>query len=453
MLRHFCLFALSITLFSCQKKSNFTYQEWTSEQGSFKIALPQNLHFEKNETSTSYKNKKVEFVRQTINGRPVYDSFVKKVSTGGKVDLMQTNYAEESSLFSPRKPKFVKIDFVNEINKKGGDFSKISIISSEEIILIENNNINDYLVVNYFDKVGVPYSTFFKPDGTVYKTERQGSQFNEINATVYTDGPKLSLLSEQIIKDLALNPTLSNTMVFVTSESDKKINDISPVLRFDPKDERFDQLQVFYYLNKSFSWMKEYLQVSIPRKIEAVVHVGYPAKTNSAFYFQNKIRIGKGDDINYANMTHDATIVYHESFHALVDHLSRLPFEGEGGSLNEAFADFFTCLLTDRPVLGDSSYLKGPYKRSLQVNMSLEEKSGGLYHDSQIISGLLWEVKEKLGADKAKHLAIETLLRLNSLSKFTDFNKKIVLAASEVLNHEEQAVLQQIMKSRGFQYE
>lgn len=441
----------SVALVSCQKKSEFKYQEWTSDQGNAQNVIPQNISYERTSIA-GYNQKKIEFKRQLIDGKPVYNSFIKQVTSNDSTELIQVNLVDQNSHLK-EVIEFKKLNYQDEVKKLGTDFEKISVISSEDVIVIENNKAVNYLVFSYFSKSGVPYSSFFNHKGEIIRTERVGSQFADINATVYTEGPKLSQLSEQIIKGLMINPTLSNNMVFVTTESDKKISEISPTLRFDTKDERFDQLQAFYYLNKAFQWMKDELKVSLPAKIEAVVHVGFPAKTNSAFYFQNKIRLGRGDDVNYANIAQDASIVYHESFHALNDSLARLPFEGEGGSLNEAFADFFTCLMTDRPFLGESSYLKGPFKRTLQMNMSLDEKNGGLYHDSQIISSLLWETKEKFGSEKAKQLALETLIQLNSLSKFSDFNKKIVIASRKMLNQDEQQALRHILKSRGFEYE
>lgn len=452
------LFGILILLVSCQKKPAFTYHEWNSKQGSSKINLPENLLLDETKLSITYKQKKIEYKRQLLNGKPIYNSFLKKVSSPNDEELFQANLVDKNALSTSsftNKEKIIskKIDYLEEIKKQGPEFEKSKLISAEEIVVIEKNKAIDYTLVNYFTSYGVPYSSFFKIDGTLARTKRQGSQFSDINATIYTEGPKLSQLSEQIIKGLSAQPTLSNSLVFVTSESDKKINSINSVLKFDLKDDRFDQLQVFYYLNKSFQWMKDQLQVQIPIKIEAVVHVGFPEKTNSAFYFQNKIRLGRGDDVTYSNIMHDASIVYHESFHALIDQLAHLPYEGEGGSLNEGFADFFTCLITERPFLGESSYLMGPFKRSLQIMRRLDEKNEGLYHDSQIFSSLLWEIKEKISFDKAKTLAVETLIQLNEISTFSDFNAKILIAANEVLSKEEIVTFQQILKSRGFHYE
>ena len=44
---------------------------------------------------------------------------------------------------------------------------------------------------------------------------------------VFSEGPKLSQLSEQVLKNVSAEPSLSNTLIYVTSESDKKISAIS----------------------------------------------------------------------------------------------------------------------------------------------------------------------------------------------------------------------------------
>jgi hypothetical protein len=106
--------------------------------------------------------------------------------------------------------------------------------------------------------------------------------------------------------------------------------------------------------------------------------------------------------------------------------------------------------MLNRPYLGESSYLKGPYKRSLVNTSNLSEKNGGLYHDSLIVSGTLWELKEKLGVDKARALALETLVKLNPASNFSSFSEKIRTVGAEQLSTDDLMVLQQTLANRGF---
>ena len=106
--------------------------------------------------------------------------------------------------------------------------------------------------------------------------------------------------------------------------------------------------------------------------------------------------------------------------------------------------------MLDRPYLGESSYLKGPYKRNLNNTSKLSEKNGGLYHDSLIISGTMWDIKEKFGSEKAKNLALETLIQLNPASNFKSFYEKIKVVASEQFNADDAAAINQILSNRGF---
>lgn len=434
---------------SCQKKQKLEYTEWSAGQTESAKAALLNIDHEKSSVTANYKNKTISFYRQSYSGLPVYNSFFKTLSDTKELLQIQAQTAQLKEFKSLSKNNDAALDFASLLKNKSASFNKIEIINSEEIIYLENSKPLHLVLVSFFDRTGTPYQAFFKFDGSLLDLKRTGSQFADISTSLYVEGPKLGGLTELLLKSVSATPSLSNSVIAVTSEADKKITTLSPVLKFDPKDERFDQLQVFYYLDKSFQWMKDNLNVRIPTRINAVVHMGYPEKTNSAFYYQNKIRIGKGDDVTYSNIPQDASIIYHESFHALIDSVAHLSFEGENGSLNEAFADFFTCLMTDRPLLGESSYLKGPFKRNLTLGFKYSEKTGGLYHDSLIVSSLLWELKEKLGSEKAKTLAIETLIQLNPASDLKTFSQKLIESAKN-LSADEQNIILQSVSNKGF---
>lgn len=443
-----CLFFL---LMSCQKRNSFSYHEWQAGQGVALNTVLKDVQTEVSGSTTSYQNKKIEFSRQTINGQPVLNSFIKKVtSRSSGLELVQAQVVEEKSLSIKNKSGPSIQDVKARLKTVQNSFSRIDVLTDENIYIIEGKTARSARAITFFDRLGAPYQAFFTPEGRFINVDRVGSQFSDINVNVFTDGPLLSPLSDQVIKGVAASPTLSNQQIFVASEASQKIESIASNLKFDLKDERFDQVQAFYFMNKAFQWMKDHLQVSLPQRVDAVVYMGFPEKTNSAFYYQNKIRFGKGDDVIYANIVSDPSIVYHETFHALIDNLAHLPFEGEGGSINEGFADFFACLMTERPYLGEASYLKGTFKRNLTQITKLSEKNGGLYHDSSIVSSLLWELKDKLGAEKAKNLAAETLIRLNPSAQFDFFNRKILEASVVVLSGDERVILQQTLKAHGF---
>lgn len=446
------LSALMTALFSCQKNSSLELQEWAPGTTESKKAALQAVPVETATLNNQafYGSKKIEINRQLINDIPVYGSFVKVVRDAGQVELIQAQIIKDAGGgFGPPTADERVVNYAEELKKADSTFSKSEIVKTEKVLVTEGNDAGLYTLVSVFDKYGTPYEAFFNKKQELIKLKRAGADFADVTTHLYPEGPKLSQLTEFVLKGISSEPAISNAQVVVLTEAITKIS-LGPVLKFETQDERFDQLQAFFYIDKTINWIKNNLKVQMEGQLNAVVWMGYPEKTNSAFYFQNKIRLGKGDDKNYSNLPQDSSIVSHETFHAMIDRIARLPFEGEGGSLNEAFADFFTCLMLDRPYLGESSYLKGPFKRNLNNTTKLSEKTGGLYHDSLIISGTLWDIKEKLGPEKAKTMALETLMQLNPVSTFTSFNERIRSVGAKQLSLDDLATLNQILTNRGF---
>ncbi|MBC7419799.1 MAG: hypothetical protein H7328_03640 [Bdellovibrio sp.] len=399
-----------------------------------------------------YKNDRIEFNQQSLKNQLVETSYVKKVYASNELKSAEAVFIEPRSVkvLNAKPATRNEKRFVTKVSHEVAPLY-LRNYNSENVLKLHKGVLKDFQALHYELNDGTLWKAYFSGQRLV-SIEKQGSQFNEFTAQVYPLGPKHSDLTEVLLKGLQLNTSVSNQYVLVDSESSQKMTSVLPHLKFDPKDERFDQVQVFYYLDYIQTWMRENLSVRFPEKLNAVVDVGYPDKTNTAFYFQNKIRFGRGDDVDYGMLASDPSIVYHESFHALIDGMARLPFEKEGGSLNEGFADFFTCVVLNRPFLGETAYLKGPFKRTIQANIRLSEKTGGLYHDSQILSSLLWEIKEKLGKEKSLKLATDTLSKLNPNSDFNHFNSQII-EVIKLMPAKDQEIVNPILASRGFNYE
>lgn len=267
-----------------------------------------------------------------------------------------------------------------------------------------------------------------------------GSHFMTAKAMAYPDGPKLTTLSPVVLKSLitGTDKLLVSDQINVTSESPEKINPTES-LNFTPPDEKFDQVQVYYYLQRALNWFEDNLQIEKGQlHINAVAHLGYPEKTNAAFYYNGVIRLGAGDDVAFSHIPLDPSIVMHESAHALIDMLSSLPFQDEGGSLNEGFADFFTCVQLSNPKLGEVAYKKAPYKREIETLVHLNEKTGGLYHDSAIVSSFFWNLKDKIGAEKTIQLAIGIVKKLTPASDFAEFRNLLTQSINSELTENDQ---------------
>ena len=440
-------------LSACSAKVGLQTLEWKNGEPTSKISSLNEI-----DTTTTQKLlsklQKVELAEQTIKDAIIEDSFVKSLKDQKDNSLL---IRAEISL---EKEKLNKLPIDSFLNKKEtilNDIKRAFPIFQKnapdkiDIVVAHRNGFYEPLWrLTYTDKMGLVWEVKMNNHLQVRSVKQAGSHFHDTLALVFPRGPKLSQLQEVTLKGIDIDPTLSSERVIVGSLADSKIQDASTPLKFNPQDTRFDQVQVFYFLEESLNWIEHRLGVKLPFKLNAEVHVGAPEKTNSAFYYQGKIRLGAGDDQVYSRIPQDPSIVIHESIHALVDAIARLPFEGEGGSLNEGFADFFTALQLDNPNMGETSYLKGPFKRSVANSYRLTDLNGGLYHDSGIVSGTLWEIRVKIGSEKAKEVAILTLNRLVPSSNFKDFGAQLKEVLPLALSKEDLDLAMSVVTARGF---
>jgi hypothetical protein len=100
--------------------------------------------------------------------------------------------------------------------------------------------------------------------------------------------------------------------------------------------------------------------------------------------------------------------------------------------------------------MGEVSYVPGPYRRSVENEVKLSDKNGGLYHDSGIVSGVLWELYKKVGTEKSIDLALKLLISLDPKSDIADFQKRILEVLPTVLVGKDLVTAQEILKNRGF---
>ncbi len=444
--------------FSCQKKNIPERLTWKTGQSKESLQKIEQQEWSEKSTQTQTQEGRIVITQQSFLGIPIENSYLKKVyGKDQSLTLAIAQFFNPPELKQVRGLSFDDNAIIKQIKIFRNEFSSISVISNFPVFLNFENRLEPYYKISFFDRRGEPWSAYANQKNSIYKIIREGSHFNEqlnekltVESHVFPLGPKFSGLTEVLFEQLNLKPTLSNNDVVVTSDADNKILQLEQSIKFDPKDTRFDQVQVFYFLNKSLQWAKSNLHVQFSTPLEVVVHVGFPERTNTAFYYQNKIRLGSGDDQAYTNIPHDPTIVSHESFHYLIDHVAGLPYEGEGGSLNEAFADFFTCILYGRPRLAETAYLKAPFKRTLENDFKLSDKNGGLYHDSLIVSGLLWDVSKKIGADKTQVLAFEVLKKLHRYSTFDELKLLLNEQIQNSLTTQDRDAVKTILQKRGF---
>lgn len=440
----------------CTRSSVLRSQRWqASPDGDTENSAPPQLLTNqtlKSESSFQTNKEEISFSSQTINGIKVDGSYLKQIrNKRGLVfqySLLTDKTAQASSHIDPlgaweaflhRNPGYKSWKKQSEVEPIWKTNGKLTLAYR----CVISHSTTQF------------YQLDFSPKGEIQALEMVGSRAfaDEDNiglpGLVYPKGFKKGELKTVRLNPSTINAGLNSELLRIETESPAQIKDPKDLI-FEPGDLKFDQVQSYFYSQRFLQWFKTRFQVETLSPIRILTHVGYPEKTNTMFYFQGMIRLGQGDDESFSQVNWDPTIITHEASHALIDRLAHLPFQGEGGSINEGFADTFTTLFLQSPLLGDSAYKKANFKRAVTSVVKWNERNGGLYHDSAVVSSLFWELQSLVGLEKTLDLAFKTLSRLTPDSKFTDFKNSLLQQAPNVLDHDKHELFQKTLQDRGF---
>lgn len=440
-----------VTLSSCTQVTLWTSTRWAGQRSA--PVTPPGVS---NEKPLSVGPQELLIDTQKIDGVEVEGSYYKKISVKGQAEFIDYRWMSEIPLSVRRdlllmraqKPFVLSYFFKSHENFSHNNLKEGPILS---IPWIEGEEPQVLWRLIFEEADGTLQGVYLNHELEIVQQKRLGSEFIDATAHIFPNGPLKSQLQKVIIQGLLNNKELSTTQIKLSTEADALAQPgENNELNFAVTDVRFSQVQVFFYMNQALQWAEKTLQVKLPFVLEAETQKGFPDKTNTAFYFQQKIRLGEGDGETFDKIPMDPSIVTHETMHAVIQAVAGLPYEKQGGSLNEAFADFLTAVQLNNPRMGEASYKKAPFKRTVENDMQFSEVNGGLYHDSGIVSGLLWALQKQLGKDRGLEIAWKTLLRLNYFSDFESFRKELLdIAAKE--NAETQKIIQDEMKKRGWE--
>ncbi len=431
--------------------------DWSSDSGQALSPEMKNIPGEDISVVQS-KYGQVEIQNQEIDGIEVDGAYVKKIKdSGGRLTRLQAQYELRNiSIFQKarwtvaRKNKFFVL---KALRGKNQNLENKEIKSFDLKLISNKDRLTPQWFLKYYDSNGELWESIFSFKLNQISNSRLGSEYDVTPAWVFPKGPKYGDLQQVYLTNLTKGDELISKLLKVTSADNTKIRVSGEPLQFTTSDHRFDQLQSFYLSQKTLDWFAKIFSVEYPSMLDLQINVGAPEKTNTAFYYQGHVRLGMGDDIIYSKIPWDPSIVTHESAHFIIDLLAHLPFEGQGGSLNEAFADYFAASILDNPLLGEASYLPAPFKRRIDLKKKFSEMTGGLYADSLIVSSLLWELNKKLGSEKGWMLAFKTLQNLNPQSNFILFKAELVKQARLSLELPDQVKLSNILRERDWDSE
>jgi hypothetical protein len=270
-------------------------------------------------------------------------------------------------------------------------------------------------------------------------------------ADVFPDGPKGGDVREEVLRDLTGDGTVTGRLLHVMSALDLKVWSPELTFIFPQTDRRFDLGQAYFTIDKGYRWLKDHLGIELDHPIDVRLHVGDNGVSNAAFYHANTIYLGTGDGETYKDMLRDPTVLIHESIHAVIDAYAGLPSDGEGGGYNEGFADLFTALILDNPRMGEASYLKGPYRRTLENQLkAYQDFVPGVYQNGSIVGATFWDMKSLFGTELTAKLAFRTLVRLGKGAKFDDFLPALMSAGQGLLSADQAREAESIARARGW---
>lgn len=437
-----------VSLLSCAPHK-LTTARW-SNKSSAAVVAPPDLKSEVRPLTVG--EQQLEFQTQSINGAEVEGSYYKKLFTSHEEKFISYRWLEKVPLTIKSKillMKNEKFSVLVMFLKSNESFATKKLIEGPRLVLRDNENFDLHWRLTFQETDGRIFSVYLDRFFKIIEQKPEGTQFVEATALLYPMGPLQSKVSQVVLKRVSDDGWLLSNLFKITPQSGVLARAENNQFLYQQTDKRFEQVQIYFYLNQMTDWFLAKFKFQLPFLLEVETSVGFPAKTNTAFYYNHKIRLGDGDGEVFVDMALDPSIVIHESVHAVIQATAGLPYDGQGGSLNEGFADFFTASILKNPKLGEVSYKKANFKRTIENSLRRSDVNGGLYHDSGLISGLFWQISQEVGPEISQQLAWNILLRLNLGSGFDSFKEEFL----DVLNQQEinsKKKILVILKRRGW---
>ncbi|WP_305787882.1 M4 family metallopeptidase [Symbioplanes lichenis] len=238
-------------------------------------------------------------------------------------------------------------------------------------------------------------------------------------------------------------------------------------------DAAWDAAQVVDWYKKNFK-RNSLDDAGMP--IDSVVGITYGGNPwVNAYWDGTRMVYGSGDD-EYLPLSADPDVVGHEMTHGVVEHTANLVYAGQSGALNEALADYFGNAIdvdaSGTPMSDPrASLLGGDLCRTLApADCALRDlddgattadfqhlmdtpamDDGGVHLNSTIVSGALWDLRQKLGKTTADKIVYRALTDyLTPMSDFVDAREAVLAAAKSFhLTTKDLTVVRTAFDSRG----
>jgi Zn-dependent metalloprotease len=160
-------------------------------------------------------------------------------------------------------------------------------------------------------------------------------------------------------------------------------------------------------LSDSSAYFPSGLDYPMPVTVQLGCQDGYC----NAYWDGTGMAFGAGNGLYCDDFGLYAEVVYHEYTHGVTSKIYDdiyFPYVMESGALNEAWSDYFGCVLSvsQSPLVGDGGLLMDYPEGFRTLDNAYRREtdfSNGVHFDSQMVGGALWEVrqaiKHKMGAE------------------------------------------------------
>jgi hypothetical protein len=200
---------------------------------------------------------------------------------------------------------------------------------------------------------------------------------------------------------------------------------------YSSRDPRFEEAMAYVFGDRSLARADSLGFTGLfPRPLRMHLHA---TEADNSWYSRPTHEIVLGD--GGVDDAEDADIILHETAHALHDALVPGFGDGDTRAIGEGFADFWAASLTGEPCIGDwdaTSYSPPCLRRADEPATWPAWLNGRPHHDGAIWSGLLWDLRGRLGRVDAERLALAALLEQGTATSWTEAARGLLRAAERI---------------------
>ncbi|MBP6218203.1 MAG: hypothetical protein KA436_06430 [Oligoflexales bacterium] len=314
----------------------------------------------------------------------------------------------------------------------------------------------------------------FQIDGLPYEATVQEGQIKSINPLFFAIDAKISVFknNEQGLNiETSTVPVLTSNLMNSFFDTDTTSNPDKAFARsssstfnfsYELKDSRFHEASAFVYANQAYNFFESMGFKWNTKPITLVIFQGH--ETNQAYYQPYSkihkgpiISLGEGDGISQRSFCLDSDVITHEFSHHFIGQYISGSSE-QGSVLHEGIADYFAYEKADNSCLAERVRVESTEDKPIclrkgdnKVQYKDETYKDAEFHTKSLaISGLLWDLRKKLGP-LTKPLVFNGIKRLSIYSGFSQFFEALIISDRTLFAGENSCSILESIQARGFQ--